>query len=61
MEAKSKKMGRKETPAPYCHGEPMEPTYRFLAADEVIYRTWVCTHFKCGNKTELPLYVEEED
>jgi hypothetical protein len=50
-------MGKKETPAPYCCGEHMVPSYRYRTFG-IIYRTWVCNN--CGNKKDTRLYVNEE-
>jgi hypothetical protein len=55
-----KKMERKETPAPYCHGELMEPIYRYKSGG-VIYITWRCQFSGCQHTEELPLYYDEED
>jgi hypothetical protein len=56
-----KKMERKETQAPYCHGHVMEAIYRYRTKEGVIYRTWRCQFPGCQHTEELPLYCEEEE
>jgi hypothetical protein len=36
---------------PYCHGEPMQPTYRYRGGDGKIYRVYTC--MLCNNKEEV--------
>jgi len=37
---------------PYCHGEKMQPVYRYLDKG-IIYRTFICNF--CGRKEEVVL------
>jgi hypothetical protein len=38
---------------PYCHGEKMVPTYRYLGKNAKIFITYRCMF--CGNKEEVEL------
>jgi hypothetical protein len=41
---------------PYCHGEKMVPTFRYLGSNGKIFITYQCMF--CGNKEEIELEVE---
>jgi hypothetical protein len=43
-------MKKIEAPAPYCCGEPMQPTDRYIEK-EVTYRIWECNF--CHKKSTL--------
>jgi hypothetical protein len=38
---------------PYCHGEPMQPSYRYLGEDGHIYITYICNLAGCDHKEEV--------
>ena len=37
---------------PWCHGEPMQPVYRYIKRG-IIYRTFICNF--CARKEEVVL------
>lgn len=39
---------------PYCHGEPMQPTYRYMK-EGIIYQTFTCMKRGCHRTQEVIL------